>query len=210
MMAGLEGTSLPAAALRCPNCSLPFEPAAVGTLAEVQCAACQSTLSVCTFRGLQAPPKAVSTASGEQAAEGEAVCFFHPEKRAECSCERCGRFICALCDMPLAGRHLCPKCLDSSKLPELVPSKFVGGYFSMLCGIVPIVFFPIFMGCFYVLPITGGAAIGFGLWSWRKPGSVVQGPRHGMAVLGIIGGILQIGFLIGMVGLMYYAIKHGN
>jgi hypothetical protein len=140
--------------------------------------------------------------------EGEAACFFHGEKRAERSCERCGRFICALCDMPLGDKHVCPKCLDSSKMPELIPSKFVGGYFSMLCGLVPVIFFPIFLGCFYLLPVTGGAAIGFGLWSWRKPGSVVQGPRHGMALTGIIGGVIQFLILAGMLGFIVFAVKH--
>src|SRR5215207_8892602 len=121
MTAGLEGSRSPVAALRCPNCSLPFEPESAAPLAEFECSACRSSLSVSVFPSFHSPPEEISTSSGAKAAEGEAVCFFHPEKRAECTCERCGRFICALCDFPLAGKHLCPKCLDSSKLPELIP-----------------------------------------------------------------------------------------
>ncbi len=154
----------------------------------VQCGACRSTLSVALFPAFSDPPEAVSTASGEKATEGEAACFFHPEKRAECTCERCGRFICTLCDMPFGGRHLCPKCLDSSKMAELVPNRFVGAYMSMLLGIVPLFLFPLL--CFY--PISGCAAIIYAFWSWKKPGSLVHGPRHGMAIAGILGGFLQI------------------
>src|SRR5215204_468204 len=158
MMVEHQGSSVPATALRCPNCSLPFEPTGSPS-SEVECSACRSHLTVCLFPAFLSPPPGVSTETGAKAGEGEAVCFFHPEKRAECTCEKCGRFVCALCDMPLGGRHLCPKCLDSSKVAELMPSKFVGGYFAMLCGLVPVIFLPVFLGCFYVLPITGGAAI---------------------------------------------------
>jgi hypothetical protein len=167
-------------------------------------------LSVALFPAFQSPPEEVSTASGKRAEEGEAVCFFHPEKRAESSCEQCGRFICALCDLPLGGRHLCPKCLDASKVPELINRRFVGGYFAMLLGIVPIIFLPISLGCFYLLPMLGGTAIGFAIWSWKKPGSLVQGSRHGLAILGLIGGMLQLLGFVAMIAGIIYGIRHGS
>src|SRR3954447_23540425 len=100
MTAELEGSSSPTAALRCPKCATPFEPEPALAGGAMECSRCLSNLAFALFPAFYAPPAAVSTASGERAGEGEAVCFFHPEKRAECACDRCGRFICALCDLP--------------------------------------------------------------------------------------------------------------
>jgi hypothetical protein len=30
-------------------------------------------------------------------------------------CDHCGRFLCALCDLEVAGEHLCPACLSQGK-----------------------------------------------------------------------------------------------
>ncbi len=45
----------------------------------------------------------------------EAGCFFHPRKKAVVPCSVCGRFVCALCDVALSGRHLCPPCFEKGK-----------------------------------------------------------------------------------------------
>jgi hypothetical protein len=47
--------------------------------------------------------------------EGEASCFYHPQKKAAVPCEACGRFLCALCDCELHGKHFCPACLETGK-----------------------------------------------------------------------------------------------
>jgi len=47
--------------------------------------------------------------------DDEASCFYHPKKRAVLHCSQCGRFLCALCDMELSGKHLCPSCLEAGK-----------------------------------------------------------------------------------------------
>jgi len=207
MTVGLEGSSTPATALRCPKCAMPFEPGVSQGVTSLQCQACRSVLTVALLPAFVSPPEAISTSSGTLASEGEAACFFHPEKRADQTCERCGRFICTLCDMPFGGRHLCPKCLDSSKMAELIPVRFVGGYAAMLCGIIPIIFFP--CGCIYAVPLTGPFSIALAMMTWKKPGSLVHGPRHGMAVVGMIGGLLQLlGTIGGIVGIVY-AVKHG-
>src|SRR5262249_43696258 len=147
---------------------------------------------------------AVSTASGERATEGEAVCFFHPEKRAATSCERCGRFLCALCDVPFGGKHLCPTCLDASKLPDLVNRRIVWSQMSLIVG-----FLPFLLGIFCspfsfgIFLIGGPAAIILALWKWRQPGSVVHGQRHWMAILAIIGGLLQLAACVGVFSMFF-------
>jgi len=43
----------------------------------------------------------------------QAACFFHAGRRATVACDECGRFLCALCDLTVGGRHLCPLCLQT-------------------------------------------------------------------------------------------------
>ena len=186
--------------MRCPKCSLSLETAVFAPGVWVDCPACRSQLSATFFPALTNPPEVVTTASGERAIEGEAVCFFHPEKRAAVSCQKCGRFLCALCDVPFGGKHLCPTCLDSTKLPELLNRRVVWGNLAMLTGMLPIAgmilcapLWIIFLGGAF---FTGPAAIFIAIWGWKKPPSLVHGHRHGMAIMGLVGGLLQIAGLV--------------
>jgi hypothetical protein len=182
-----------------------LDASAVGATDEVICPVCRSGLVIRLMPAFAQPPETISTASGERALEGEAVCFFHPEKRATVACERCGRFLCALCDVPFGGKHLCPSCLDVTKLPELVNRRVVWGHLAATLGILPLVLF-----CFYPLYfVTGPAAIFIALWKWKAPGSLVRGPRHGLAILGIIGGCLQLAVVTGIIFAIYSSIRRG-
>jgi hypothetical protein len=192
--------------LPCPKCQLALDPAAFAAGA-ADCPACRSRLAVRLFPAFTRPPEAVSTASGEHAQEGEAVCFFHPEKRAATSCERCGRFLCALCDVPFGGKHLCPSCLDASKLPDLVNRRVVWGHVALLVGLLPLV--PFCWPFWFMALVTGPAAIFLALWKWKAPGSIVHGQRHGLALTAITAGCVQILAIGGIFFAIYYGIRHG-
>jgi hypothetical protein len=187
--------------MRCPKCSLSLETSMFAPGIWVECPACRSQIAVTFFPALTNPPDAVTTASGERAIEGEAACFFHPDKRAAVSCQKCGRFLCTLCDVPFGGKHLCPSCLDSAKLPELLSRRLVWGQLAMLLGFFPFVgtlACPLFLFVFQLFTVfTGPAAIFVAIWGWKKPPSLVHGHRHGMAIAGIVGGLLQIGVIAG-------------
>ncbi len=45
--------------------------------------------------------------------DDDAGCYYHPDKKAVIACESCGRFLCALCDLEMHGRHLCAACLET-------------------------------------------------------------------------------------------------
>jgi hypothetical protein len=45
----------------------------------------------------------------------QATCFFHPEKVFQACCQRCGRFMCALCDLQLGAEHVCPTCFERGR-----------------------------------------------------------------------------------------------
>lgn len=66
------------------------------------------TTPAAPFLGV-ASPDAPAAASD---APAEARCATHANNRAVMTCERCGDFMCALCDTPLQGRRYCPRCYD--------------------------------------------------------------------------------------------------
>jgi hypothetical protein len=45
----------------------------------------------------------------------QATCFFHPDKAFQACCQRCGRFVCALCDLQLGSEHVCPACFERGR-----------------------------------------------------------------------------------------------
>jgi hypothetical protein len=197
--------------LRCPKCLLAIDHASLLPGAPVDCPACRSQLSIALFPAFSRPPETVSTASGEQALDGESVCFFHPEKRAAVACERCGRFLCALCDVPFGGRHLCPSCLDSTKMPELIKRRWIGPQAAFLLGVGPFMLFFISFIMWPLLPVTGLAAIIVALWTWKKPGSLVRGRLRWMSILGLIGGTIQVAGVFIFVYYLFNAVTtHGR
>lgn len=45
----------------------------------------------------------------------QATCYFHPDKAFQACCQRCGRFICGLCDLQLGAEHICPTCFERGR-----------------------------------------------------------------------------------------------
>lgn len=176
----------------CPQCQFALAPEAVSPHQDVICPNCRTR-----FRGALFPAfwesHAAAPTHADQAGEGEAVCFFHPENRAALSCDRCGRFVCHVCDLAVGAKHFCPTCLSSAlsgeKFPDFVPWRFLWADTAFLLGLGAFVF------GFMIWPFlifTGAAAIFLALFGWKRPGSIPRGPRRWASVLGLIGGVLQI------------------
>ncbi len=185
-------------AVRCPQCGFALAAESWQGAETVQCVKCQSALFGRVYPAIGKPVEAAAT--GERALDGDSVCFFHPGKKAALSCERCGRFVCELCDMPLGARHLCPACIESGlgteKLPELVTRRTCWSRIALGLAILPILLgflFPLWL-------ITGPTAIILALYGWNKPGSLVHGRRRVTAVISIVLGLLQI---VGAVAIFY-------
>lgn len=100
--------------LLCDRCRLALPDTVFNTPEPVACPGCHAPLLVRVFpafrRPLPAPRTAESIASGEDAA-----CFYHARKKAVVPCRQCGRFLCALCDLEIDGRHLCPGCVEAGR-----------------------------------------------------------------------------------------------
>ena len=89
----------------CPGCSGEV------TKAETQngwqnCPYCQNRLQIYVWPVVRQNTNAVVALSDQ------ATCFFHPDKAFQACCQRCGRFVCALCDLQLGAEHVCPSCFE--------------------------------------------------------------------------------------------------
>jgi hypothetical protein len=92
----------------CPNCD--------GSVALVEtqtgwqsCPYCETRLQVWLW------PVIRGNTSAAAAMPNQATCFFHPDKAFQACCQRCGRFLCALCDLQLGAEHVCPTCFERGR-----------------------------------------------------------------------------------------------
>jgi hypothetical protein len=100
--------SSPTAAISCPSCGGDVIP--VETETEWQyCPSCANRLQICLW------PVGRKSNRAAAALSDQATCFFHPDKLFQACCHRCGRFVCALCDLQLGAEHVCPACFERGR-----------------------------------------------------------------------------------------------
>jgi len=173
------------AQLNCLKCGgqLPADLSNRGDLAP--CPHCKTKLQLEVFPAFFRSPGAVQT--GERIMiEGESGCFYHPQKKAVVPCEACGRFLCALCDVHLDGRHLCPSCLEAGQRKQAIESlqdkRVIYNRQALVLSLLPIL-------------ISGLAAIYMAVRYWKAPLSMVSPMRWAMPVALVLG-ILQASLLL--------------
>lgn len=156
----------------CPNCRATLSPDLLNLGGFAPCPNCQTRLWVEIFPALFR--RATPAATGETVmAAGESACFYHEAKKAVVVCDVCGRFLCALCDCVLNGRHYCPPCLEAGErkrsIEPLEKSRPLYARQALLLAILP--FF-----------ITGLIALFLAMRHWKTPGSLVNPKRWVMPV----------------------------
>jgi hypothetical protein len=92
-------------AAACPYC-LANIPAETGWQS---CPYCQKWLQIGFW------PVARQNHHATAALSDQATCFFHPDKAFQACCQRCGRFVCALCDLQFGAEHVCPACFERGR-----------------------------------------------------------------------------------------------
>jgi hypothetical protein len=92
----------------CPNCGLEVV-ASETKMGWQDCPGCEKRLQIRTW------PVARQRINPAAALPDQATCFFHPDKGFQACCQRCGRFVCALCDLQLGAEHVCPTCLERGR-----------------------------------------------------------------------------------------------
>jgi hypothetical protein len=94
----------------CPRCSAPLPDAWLKN-GEIICPECAGEFEATLFNPVE-PKKAEVVRVVEDAPEGANVCANHARNAAVTSCQRCGLFICSLCDMNVGAGSMCPSCFS--------------------------------------------------------------------------------------------------
>ncbi len=167
--------------IACTLCQAPLPPEALSTPGLAACASCGSRIRADVFPALlegRAPAR-----PGEPlVVDGDASCFLHPRKKAEGVCDQCGRFVCALCEMEIAGQRLCPACVErgegKGKLEVLANHRVLYDNVALGLAIYPLLLF-------FVTCITAPAAICVAVRHWNSPSSVIPRSRvrHVLAIV---------------------------
>jgi hypothetical protein len=131
--------------------------------------------------------------------EGESSCFYHPQKKAVVPCEGCGRFLCALCDCILHGRHFCPGCLDTGKKKGKIKSIETDRtlYDSIALGVAVL---PLLI--FWLTIITAPIALYMGIRYWNAPRSIVHRTRIRLVLAMIFASLELVGWIVGIIFVM--------
>jgi hypothetical protein len=130
-------------------------------------------------------------------ADTEASCFFHPQKRAAVVCSECGRFLCALCDLELEGKHFCASCLEAAKEKNKIASiENKRQMHDVLAFHLAIAGFFVF----YFNIITAPMALYFAIKHWKTPASIVRGGAKWRKIAAIVMASLQLLAWIGIIG----------
>lgn len=157
----------------CPGCGNALPQTICNTGIITPCPSCDAALQVEIFPAFFQTPEA-GTKPDVIVEAGTSGCFYHENRKAVIHCDACGRFLCALCDLDLGGKHVCPACAESGRkkgsLAELETNRIMYDSAALLLA----------FGAFLIWPvaiITAPAAIYFAILSWRRPGSLVPRTR---------------------------------
>lgn len=158
--------------LCCTKCNSPLPKQVINSKSLESCPSCVGLLRADVFPAFY---KSLPTGQlGETLQmDKDAGCFYHSSKKAVFSCSVCGRFVCALCDVPLNGRHLCPACFEKGKtkgkIKNLENQRTCYDSIALLVATVPllIIFFPWFT------IFTAPLAMYLTIRHWKTPSSII-------------------------------------
>jgi hypothetical protein len=174
--------------VQCPKCKFGLVDGVFNQPDLQPCPTCGTALAVEVFPAFFRP---VATGQDGEVilVEGESSCFYHPQKKAAVPCDACGRFLCALCDCQVKGRHFCPSCLESGqkkrKIEGLENVRVLHNRQALMLALVPFL-------------LTGPAAVFIALRYRKEPGSLVRPMRWAFPVA-LIFGSLQTLTLIALI-----------
>jgi len=186
--------------IACGGCSWPVPRESWNCEEGVRCGGCGRTVRVSAFPAIGvhmvgAVPEALR-------GETEAGCFYHPQSRAATVCQECGRFLCALCDLEVEGRHLCPRRFESGvgahKIQTAESRRVMYDSMSLALATFPfLLIWPALIGAPWSLFIV--------VTRWNAPSSVV--PRTKIRfIIAALFAVAELGFIVFMI----YALTQVN
>jgi len=171
----------------CPHCQAPLDLSRVMTGLQ-RCAVCARPFQAARFA---APARPVTVkALVESVGEGGTACASHPGNASTSNCQRCGVFMCSLCEIDADEMKLCPACFDRLSAEGALAStrttfRDYGRQASMLAlAGVPLMAFGV---------VLGTAAAFYGIRSLRQLRAMGESGGRARAAVAIVAGILEMG-----------------
>lgn len=187
---------------QCLRCELPLTPELYNQPEPVPCPRC-----ALPFLGRVYPAtlRTPTGSAGEALTSAElSSCFFHPAKKAEVACEQCGRFLCALCDLEVEGKHLCPTCLEAGLKKQSMATFRTGVTRWDNVAFLLTVVTPLTVAGIYFTMFTAAAALFIAAWKWNSPRERLVARGRGRM---IVSALLATGQLVGWAMLLYFILR---
>jgi hypothetical protein len=114
------------------------------------------------------------------------------------TCDVCGRFVCALCDINLNRRHLCPGCLEPDPSRPggnaLETRRVCYDQVALLVATLPILMV-------WITLVTAPVALYLCVRHWRAPGSLLPRSRIRFGAACVIA-LLQVAVWLAVFGVV--------
>jgi hypothetical protein len=185
--------------LTCGNCLKDLPWAVCNTPDLTRCPACNAWIYAVVFPAMFRP-LGPGKPGETLLTDGEASCYYHPQKKAMVTCSNCGRFLCALCDIDFNGRRLCSLCLEAGnkklKIRNLENRRVLYDDLALSLAIVPVI-------TIYLTLITAPIALYLSFRYWNAPSSII--PRTKIRF--ILAVLLSLSQIVGWIALVVLLIK---
>ena len=164
----------------------------VNTHSLKSCPSCEGLLRADVFPALFRP---ISKGRAGQALQmdKEAGCFYHPRKKAVVPCAVCGRFVCALCDVALNGRHLCPGCFEKGrtrgKIKHLENHRTCYDSIALIVAVTSIF-------VYWISIFTAPLVIYLVVRHWKTPSSIIRRTKIRFVLALILAGLQITGWIL--------------
>lgn len=163
------------------------------------CPQCQAPLDIYCFPALYHSPEKIDL-SRLAIGEGDACCYEHATKKASTICSHCGRFLCALCEVPLAGGVFCPDCVNKQKgttqQDTLDTDRTLYDSIAFALATWP-------MLIFYFTVFTAPLSLGMAIYGWKRPMSIVRRSRWRLYSAVVIASLQLLGIAATAIFLIY-------
>jgi hypothetical protein len=130
--------------------------------------------------------------------EGEATCFEHADKRAVAVCNKCGRFLCALCEVEVGGKIWCPGCLipanTNAPIEALEKRRTLFDSIALALATLPSLFI-------YPALLTAPVVVYLSIRYWKKPSSIIPRGKWRFVVALLIA-LLELAFIVAVIASM--------